>query len=85
MGVSASIDFYFEYKISPLVFFETLINAGWSINDSGYISYLPIADNGDFNWTWCDLSQWEAIKAIIQQKSINQEINNRFSVDLGRI
>jgi len=74
MGVSASIDFYFEHKISPLVFFETLINAGWSINDGGYISYLPIGDDDNLDWTRCDLSKWDDIKAIIKQKTVNKEI-----------
>ena len=44
MSVSASIEIQFLDK-KPIDIVILLLNAGWTFNDNGHQTYLPIGDN----------------------------------------
>jgi hypothetical protein len=73
MSISANIEFFFPEKIKPILVIETLISSGWTINDNGHISFLPVGDNDEYNWEWCDINKWETVDAIIDKKEKNGE------------
>ena len=66
MSVQASIDIEFanlsQNPKSPTDIIKMLLDGGWTLNDNGGISYLPVGDNDDFDWI---------LQTKISQKRIN--------------
>ncbi len=77
MSVSSSIDFKLlqgkENQISPINVIQKLLNYGWTLYDKGKISYLPIGDNGDFEWQWEDISL-DSIMQVLSKKEHQKEV-----------
>jgi len=73
MSISASIDLVFDREVSPVTLIETLINFGWSVNDNGHISYLPLSDDDQFDWEWCDINRWSSVLSILTSKAALKE------------
>lgn len=76
MSVSASIDIQFVQKendrMSSIAVLQKLIQFGWTFNDYGLVSYLPIGDNDDYDWQREDISI-DSIMNIISVKEQNRE------------
>jgi hypothetical protein len=69
MSRSASIDVRIpglSSKFEDVV--AALLEAGWSYDDHGHISYLPAGDRGDFDWQWARLDRWSDVLAVIKHK-----------------
>ena len=77
MSVSASLEIKLSHRlgqqISPLNIVELLRRFGWSFRLEGRVSYLPVGDIDDFNWTNEALSD-DALLSVLQQKEITGEI-----------
>ncbi len=73
MSVSASINIKFYSEQETIHIIKKLIDFGWTINNNGKTTYLPLGDNDDFNWTSSilDLNQ---LHNIINKKEENNEI-----------
>lgn len=54
MSVSANIDLRLAFPNKPETFMMTdiqlLLSFGWSFNDGGTATYLPVGDNDNFDW-----------------------------------
>lgn len=53
--------------ISKVRLIENLANFGWTFNDNGQVSYLPIGDKDDFNWQREDIVP-EDLMMILKEK-----------------
>ena len=51
-----------------------MFQAGWDVNDHGKIRYLPLGDNGMFNWQTLPKSNWPDVYDIILSKEENNEL-----------
>lgn len=73
MSVDSGIIISYAKKCHSINIIENLLQIGWTINDGGHISYLPLGDD-DFNWQYAELSDWEAVKAVLFQKEQANEL-----------
>lgn len=55
---------------------SVLIQAGWrpSTSDDEYIGFLPLSDDGDFNWEWMEPQRWDEVIDIIRKKTQRNEV-----------
>ncbi|WP_437740790.1 hypothetical protein WMF39_34725 [Sorangium sp. So ce1504] len=53
---------------------SSLLAAGWSYDDHGHISYLPVGDRGEFDWQWAELDRWPEVAAVIKSKEGEGEL-----------
>ena len=75
MSHIANIDInYTPIDISFGKIIRSFLSFGWSMNDNGAISYLPISDNGVFDWDRAPLSDIERIFEVIEKKGKAREI-----------
>lgn len=78
MSVQASIEigfstFYQEHTIIELI--QILLDGGWTFNDNGKVSYLPIGHNDVFDWTvHADISHEELIKILKEKECRNEPV-----------
>lgn len=68
MSISAHIEFKFAEDLSAKALIETLLKAGWTLDDNGHISYLPHKDEGKYDWQWCGLHELDKVMSIIEMK-----------------
>lgn len=77
MSVSASIDIELAWRkeivISKVRLIEKLLDFGWTFNDNGQGSYLPIDDKEDFNWQRENISP-ESLMLILKEKEKCDEL-----------
>lgn len=78
MSISASfgfrvVDVNSRIVASPLKVIDLLSQNGWRLLNDGYVSYLPIGDNDNFNWTGNKISVDELMR-ILEQKEKNKEL-----------
>lgn len=77
LSVSSSIDvqlsYHKEIKISKVRLINELVNFGWTFNDNGQVSYLPIGDKDEFAWQRDNISI-ESLMRILQKKQELDEI-----------
>ena len=59
--------------LSGLTVLKTLMNAGWTLNDQGKISYLPLGDKDDFDWHIQENLSFEELKGILTAKEKAKE------------
>lgn len=78
MSVSASIDVKFVTSdtkgVSVVAVVKGLINYGWTLNDNGQVSYLPVGDDDDYNWVSESISLDELINVLNEKESKNESI-----------
>ena len=72
MSVSASIQIQFLDK-KQIDIVILLLNAGWTFNDNGHQTYLPIGDNDEWDWLWDNLNN-EDLLAILKNKQELSEV-----------
>lgn len=53
---------------SAVELIEVFLNNGWSVNDHGHISHLPVGDEDAFNWQHTALESWPKIVETLKQK-----------------
>lgn len=74
MSISAVLYVYFEKALDIVSLIDDLLQSGWSYDDHGKISYLPIHDEGSFNWQVESLENWDKVKPIIVSKIELEEL-----------
>jgi len=76
MSVSASIDVVLfnkqNYIFSILDVINMMLNNNWKIENEGKISYLPLGDNGLYDWTENVITE-NQLKQIVRQKELEKE------------
>lgn len=50
MSVSTSIEINLSKPTSGIAILKKLKQFGWTYNDQGKVTYLPVGDEDDFNW-----------------------------------
>jgi len=76
MSIQASIEIGFstlhqDHTIMELI--QTLLDGGWTLNDNGKVSYLPIGHDDVFDWTvHADISHDELME-ILKEKEQRSE------------
>jgi hypothetical protein len=77
MSVQASLDLNFQdydKAITPINLITLLLNNGWSLNDNGRISYLPIGDNYDFDWIISSQISKDELMMMLEEKEKRNEL-----------
>ena len=78
MSMQANITLYLvknvPSKITALRIIEVLMNAGFTLNDYGKISYLPFGDIDNFDWRIQEEIDWSILKEIIAAKELAGEV-----------
>jgi hypothetical protein len=78
MSVSASIDVKFANVategFSVVTVVKGLLNKGWSFHENGQVLYLPIGDDGDYNWVSESMDLDGLINVIRVKESKNESI-----------
>ncbi len=72
MSVSAYIDFKLEgvdFLMTPAAIFDRLIGHGWTAEDHGGVSYLPLGDTGQYDWQ----------KKILTLDEIHQLLSEKYN------
>ncbi|MGI9279808.1 MAG: hypothetical protein ACR2PX_09270 [Endozoicomonas sp.] len=64
MSVSASIDVQFSKSFNIPTLIQMFLDAGWTLNDSGKVSFLPIGDNDDFDWQSKQLTEHALMELV---------------------
>ncbi|MGG4132073.1 hypothetical protein ABEW19_27845 [Paenibacillus illinoisensis] len=73
MSVSTSIEISLSNQISGMSILRKLVEYGWSYNDHGQVTFLPIGDDGDFNWQHVSISIEELLN-ILETKEKKGEL-----------
>jgi len=73
ISVSASIDISLATQISRMKILQQLVELGWSYDDNGRVTYLPIGDNDDFNWQ-SECISVERLLEILSEKDTRGEL-----------
>lgn len=78
MSVQASIDIEFanlpQNPKSTTDIIKMLLDNGWTLNDNGGISYLPIGDNYDFDWIMQSQILSTELMQILTEKEKQKEL-----------
>ena len=74
MSVSSSIEISLSKPLSRLTILQKLEEFGWSYNDQGKVSYLPIGDEDDFDWQHKDIPVEELLKILAIKDSQSELI-----------
>lgn len=77
MSVESSIHVKFanlpqSYKRTDLI--KILLKNGWTLNDTGGISYLPLGDDGDFDWILSSKISQDELMLILEEKEKKKEL-----------
>ncbi|WP_339235603.1 hypothetical protein MKX40_20470 [Paenibacillus sp. FSL R5-0517] len=65
MSVSISIEISLSKQISRMTILRKLEDFGWSYNDQGKVTYLPIGDDNEFNWQRKSIPLEELLKILV--------------------
>lgn len=69
MSRSASIDIQVAAVVRQVTqLLRALIESGWSLDDHGVISFLPLGDDGDYEWTSAPHAELERVLSLIDEK-----------------
>lgn len=76
MSVSASINIKLAKVKNEMIssgdVIRRLLSSKWTLNDNGKVSYLPLSDNGDYDWKW-EILSIEQLMNIIEKKEKQNE------------
>lgn len=81
MSELASIDIELNEKLNPLNFIEGCTNSNWSFNNSQELVYLPLGDDGMFDWKCINSKGWQTIEHEIRQKELSNETIGLVMID----
>lgn len=73
MSVSASIEIELV-GIDITKTIQALLNNGWTFNDNGHKSYLPIGDNDSWDWCWDSLTDEELLYILKKKEELGEII-----------
>ena len=64
MSVSTSIEISLSEQISGMSILRKLVEYGWSYNDHGRVTFLPIGDDDEFNWQHVSIAKEELFEIL---------------------
>ncbi len=71
MSVSTSIDIHLskneKMHRQTIEIIKVLINFGWTLSNNGFVGYLPLGDNDDFDWQEEEIN-FETLTNILKKK-----------------
>nr|WP_174506364.1 hypothetical protein [Acinetobacter sp. Marseille-Q1620] len=73
MSVSASIEIQFTH-INSIDIVLLLLNSGWTFEDNGHQSYIPIGDNDEWDWRWEHLKNNELLDILKIKQNLREVI-----------
>lgn len=78
MSIDASISITLSKSthrsISPIEMIQALLDSGWTFNDYGKVSYLPVGDNNDYDWQREEMATSALMDILITKANSNEEI-----------
>lgn len=77
MATSAHIDFNLHGPASlttPLSVFQRLIEGGWTTNDHGGVTYLPVGDSENYDWKTASLTLSNIHDLFIEKQNSSEVI-----------
>ena len=72
MSTFASINIALKQPASSIKIIQILLNYGWTFNDEGKVSYLPIGDDDNFDWQHEKIAV-ESLMKILEKKEQGKE------------
>ncbi|WP_017692552.1 hypothetical protein [Paenibacillus sp. PAMC 26794] len=73
MSVSSSIEICLSKQLSGMTILSKLEKYGWSYNDHGHATFLPIGDDDDYSWQHVSIPKEELFK-ILSTKEKQREL-----------
>lgn len=73
MSVSSSIEICLSKQLSGMTILSKLEKYGWSYNDHGHATFLPIGDDDDYCWQHVSIPKEELLK-ILSTKEKQREL-----------
>ncbi|MEN1987679.1 hypothetical protein [Paenibacillus hubeiensis] len=64
MSVSSSIEVSLSEQISGMTIFRKLEEFGWSYNDHGNVTFLPIGDDDEYDWQSVNIPVEELLRIL---------------------
>ena len=72
MSASATIKWKIQKKITWVEIIQFLRWNGWSFNDNGRMTYLPLNDNGNYDWQYEQIDEKKLVN-LLTEKEKNKE------------
>ncbi|MDR2572090.1 MAG: hypothetical protein LBD23_17570 [Oscillospiraceae bacterium] len=75
MSVSATLTFTihkYDVNVTWVDIIKFLLENGWTVNDCGKMTYLPLSDNNTFNWQHEEINEKKLFK-ILEEKEKSKE------------
>lgn len=86
LSVSASINIKLAMidgkMISSTDIINRLLKCNWTLNGDGYISFLPLGDNDDYNWQNENISLEQFMNIILEKERQKSDYGNMLIKDL---
>lgn len=73
MSISSSIEIALSKPVARMIILQKLVEFGWSYNDHGKVTFLPIGDVDDFDWQHECIPLEELFK-ILAEKDNQKEL-----------
>ncbi|MFC9711764.1 hypothetical protein ACFTRD_26835 [Paenibacillus sp. NPDC056933] len=73
MSVSSTIEIFLSKQISGITILSKLEKYGWSYNDHGHATFLPVGDDDDYGWQHVSIPKEELLK-ILSTKEKQREL-----------
>ena len=73
MSISASIEIYLSESMSAMTILHQLETYGWTYNDHGGVTFLPVGDHDDYHWQHSDVPKND-LEEIIRAKESQGEV-----------
>jgi hypothetical protein len=78
MSLSASIDLQLAVsnrpRLSGVEIIQSFLAFGWTLNDDGGVSYLPIGDDDEFDWQTANINHDEILEIIKKKEMLGELI-----------
>ncbi|GGH61383.1 hypothetical protein GCM10008014_36760 [Paenibacillus silvae] len=74
MSVSSSIEISLSESISGSTILNRLEEYGWSYNDHGMVTFLPVGDDEDYNWQRMNITITELLEVIHKKEERGEVI-----------
>jgi len=78
MSVSASIDLQLAVsnrsRLSRVEIVQSFLAFGWTLNDGGGVSYLPVGDDDEFDWLTANINHDEVLEVLKKKEMLGELI-----------
>jgi hypothetical protein len=74
MSRTVGIHVTFEESRPILEVMDALLRSGWGFAEGGAVGYLPLGDQGMFDWQDAPLERWPEVRGVLEQKVVRGEL-----------